>query len=177
MSAHLKYLRYVLVHKWYVLVYGLQLRVSLWQLLKHDLSKFSPAEWFPYVAKFYGEYPVYDKNDPDKWQRRGYYGPTTKEVNEGFSRAWLHHLHHNPHHWQHWILINDEERQETLPIPDKYIREMVADWCGAGMALNKPDVGQWYSLMYYKIDLHPSTRNTVEHYLLELGFSLDPHIA
>jgi hypothetical protein len=63
---HLKYLRYVLLHKFYVLRAGLAIRkvigdtgkevfvAWLWRLLVHDLSKFGRAEWSPYVANFYG---------------------------------------------------------------------------------------------------------------------------
>lgn len=57
MMPHLRYLWYVLRHKWYVFQAGRVLKVPVWQLLMHDLSKFTPAEWFPYVAYFYGPGP------------------------------------------------------------------------------------------------------------------------
>ena len=41
MLPHLRYLSYVLRHKWYVLWAGLWLGVPLWRLLIHDWSKFS----------------------------------------------------------------------------------------------------------------------------------------
>lgn len=65
MTAHLRYLKYVVLHKLYVLRAGLAIRKHvgievnmlawLWRLLVHDLSKFGRAEWGPYVAMFYGE--------------------------------------------------------------------------------------------------------------------------
>ena len=59
MKAHLKYLRYVLVHKWHVLQECWRLNIK-WRGIVHDLSKFSPAEWGPYVDRFYGgDWPSY----------------------------------------------------------------------------------------------------------------------
>ena len=54
MRAHLAYLRYVLIHKFYVLWGGIRLgAIPFWQLIIHDASKFSKAEWLPYVRQFY----------------------------------------------------------------------------------------------------------------------------
>ena len=47
MKAHLRYLGYVLRHKWFVLVAGLKVGAPLWRLLIHDWSKFTAAEWGP----------------------------------------------------------------------------------------------------------------------------------
>lgn len=44
MKPHIQYLWYVIRHKFFVFQAGLRLGVPLWQLLIHDLSKFSPAE-------------------------------------------------------------------------------------------------------------------------------------
>lgn len=54
----------------------------------------------------------------------------------------------------------------ALPMPDKYRREMLADWRGAGMAQGKPDTTAWYKENRDKIILHPETREWVEE---ELG--------
>ena len=51
--AHIRYLSYVIRHKWWVLVAGLRTKAPLWRLLIHDWSKFTPAEWTPYVRSFY----------------------------------------------------------------------------------------------------------------------------
>jgi len=54
MNAHLKYLSYVVRHKWFVFLAGLRVGgIPLWRLLIHDWSKFTPAEWRPYVQSFY----------------------------------------------------------------------------------------------------------------------------
>jgi hypothetical protein len=111
MKKHFKYLSYVIRHKWFVFLecckYGIPLRGIL-----HDMSKFKPCEWFPYVESFYGgphkplaEYSTYEKTN--------WWGVVERECKEtidaNFSRAWLHHQHCNPHHWQYWILRNDSD--------------------------------------------------------------------
>jgi len=153
MRAHLAYLAYVLRHKWFVFLAGITLGVPLWQLLIHDWSKFLPCEWFPYVGYF----------DTPKARQRG-------DAAARFDVAWNHHQKVQPHHWQHWLLItdSDEPRLRALPMPERYVREMVADWRGAGRALGTPDTVGWYAANTRKIILHPETRRRVEQ-LLEIG--------
>jgi hypothetical protein len=110
------------------------------------LSKFKPSEWFPYA------YTFYDEN-----------GDTRYLENEDFNIAWLHHQHRNPHHWQYWILKMDRGEEEVLRMPMKYIREMLADWMGAGKAITgKWEVYEWYQKNKDKMKMHPDTRETVE---------------
>lgn len=54
MKAHLHYASYVVRHKWFVFYAGLKIKAPLWRLVIHDWSKLTPAEWFPYVLRFYG---------------------------------------------------------------------------------------------------------------------------
>lgn len=50
-----------------------------------------------------------------------------------------------------------------MEIPEGFVREMVADWMGAGRAITgKWEVGSWYSKNQEKIELHPSSRALVE---------------
>lgn len=135
MKIHLKYLSYVVRHKYYVYRAGRFFGVGVWQLLKHDASKFLRSEWVPYANFFYG-------ND------RKYWSPLMR-------RAWKSHLARNPHHWEYW---NGQE------IPDRYVREMVADWAGAGKAIT----GKWSDLISWadenipKMNLHPKTAEKVD---------------
>lgn len=125
LKAHYLYLKYVLRHKLFVYQEGVKLGVGRWQLLKHDMSKFSRAEWTPYVLKFYGKhYPRSSKRARDH-----------KRIKREFDLAWLHHQHSNPHHWQRFVLLNDFGNPETcLEMPERYMLEMIADWKGAGRA-------------------------------------------
>lgn len=154
---HLRYLRYLIRHKWFVLLAGLRTGVPLWRLLIHDWSKFLPAEWFPYVEFFYGQQA--DKNEPDDFR---YWGAVTK-LRDPFDRAWLHHQHFNPHHWQYWILREDGGDTKYVSMPEHFAREMVADWCGAGRAITgRWEVWIWYAKNCHNILLNSNTVKLVE---------------
>lgn len=148
MKAHICYLSYVLRHKWFVFVAGLRVGAPLWALIIHDWSKFTPAEWGAYVHAFYA---------PD--------GSNQYKPSLAFDVAWNHHQKINPHHWQYWLLTMDAGDTRPLPMPERYIREMVADWMGAGRALGKPDVIGWYQAGKDQRTLHPETRLQVEEIL------------
>jgi uncharacterized protein DUF5662 len=150
--AHLRYLSYVLRHKWHVFYAGLFLGVPLWRLIIHDLSKFSRAEWTPYVDYFFGAWwPKEDNDHP---------------VRHAFELAWRHHWEHNPHHWNYWYRPEEDGTLRANWMPPTYVREMVADWYGAGMAQGKPDVAAWYQANT-AIQLHPSARYLVTQVLKE----------
>jgi hypothetical protein len=123
--AHLKYLRYVLLHKLRVFQAGRRTEAPLWRLIVHDMSKFRPSEWGPYTRFFYG--PTRRESDAP--------GPAEAEATDAFDRAWLLHQHRNPHHWQHWVLREDSGATKLLDMPDPLVREMVADWIGAGWVI------------------------------------------
>ena len=50
---------------------------------------------------------------------------------DAFKRAWLHHQR-QPHHWQAWCVVGDRGAIVPLPMPQRFVLEMVADWYGAG---------------------------------------------
>jgi hypothetical protein len=80
-----------------------------------------------------------------------------------FDRAWLHHQHRNPHHWQHWVLREDSGATKILAMPPHFVREMVADWMGAGRAITgKWDLPIWYAKNREKIQLHAASREIAE---------------
>lgn len=89
-------------------------RVGLyWQGLTHDLSKYSPTE-FREGARY--------------WQ--GTRSPNNAEREAtGVSLAWLHHKGRNRHHFEYWIDygINCDTMIHGVPIPRKYVAEMVCD--------------------------------------------------
>ena len=84
------------------------------------------------------------------------------ESSTAFHFAWLHHQR-QPHHWQAWVSIGDGGKLTPLPMPQRFILEMVADWYGAGKAIGgKNDIAGWYGKMREKILLDPATRVEVE---------------
>jgi hypothetical protein len=151
-KPHLRYASYVARHKWFVFRAGLKTKAPLWRLVIHDWSKLTPAEWFPYVASFYGKHG------------------RTPEVRAAFDGAWLHHQHRNPHHWQHWLLREDDGDTKALRMPPKLVREMVADWMGAGRAITgRWEVASWYEANAHKMLLHPDVRLQVENLIANRG--------
>lgn len=167
MRAHLRYLRYVILHKLAVFHAGWCMRRSVsqslipwvWRLLIHDWSKLTIAEWTPYVDMFYGP-KVGD----------------IKAKKNAFDLAWLHHIHANPHHWQHWILHEDSGRTLVL-IPDaKYVDEMLADWMGAGPKAKLMPMSErvaqtivWYAKNGLNMQLREIVRVRVEEWLMSLA--------
>jgi hypothetical protein len=153
-----RYLKYVLRHKWFVFVASWQLGVPLLGVM-HDLTKFSPDELGPYARHFYGL-----KAQTPRRDSTGYYKPTDTG-DPAFDFAWLLHQKRNKHHWQWWTLPEDDGGVKVLPMPDRYRREMLADWRGAGMAQGKPDTRAWYLANHHRMQLHPETRAWLEEQL------------
>ncbi len=83
-----------------------------WQGLTHDLSKYSPTEFWN-GAKFY----------------QGTRSPNNAErETKGYSEAWMHHKGRNPHHYEYWTDMNLQTRTyESVPVPRKYLAEMIMD--------------------------------------------------
>ena len=80
----------------------------VWQGLTHDLSKFSPSEFFESVKYFDGH------RSPIGVCRRA----------TGKSLAWLHHKGRNRHHIEYWL---DGDCAETPVMPYKYAVECICD--------------------------------------------------
>jgi len=138
-------MKYLIIHKWFVFLAGLKTKAPLWNLIIHDWSKILPSEFIPYANFFYNQ----------KLQN--------KENKDRFNYAWLFHQRRNPHHWQYWYLIRDNAPDFPMKMPEKYVREMVADWAGAGRAITgKWDVFTWYEKNKEKILLNPDTKTLVE---------------
>lgn len=150
-----KYLRFILRHKVGVYKAGRTLGVGRWQLLMHDMSKFSLAEFGPY-------YEYFNNRSSDPWK--------AEAQKNAFNIAWLHHIHRNKHHWNYWVFGASVEGIDAVRMPERYVREMVADWMGVSYALGKPpsDAKDWYLQNKDTMILHPATRSRVEA-LLNIG--------
>lgn len=146
MKRAFTYLRYVARHKWWVFVACRAAGVGFWQAVAHDWHKLLPDEFGPYMRTFYAA------------DGSGQYAPSNE-----FARAWHLHQKRGRHHWQHWLLTWDRGDTEPLPMPDKFVREMVADWYGAGRAITgKWEAREWYEKNRDKIRLEDRTRVRVE---------------
>ena len=106
----------------------------------HDVSKWSNEEYDAYDKYFYGK-------------------SKTKEVEEQFNFAWLHHIHANPHHWQHWVLINDDDGTHALEMPEEYVVEMFCDHASFSFKTgNLEEISKWYKDHKFNMILHRNTK-------------------
>ena len=149
---------FVTITKHRMLVCGGCFRVGLyWRGLTHDLSKYSPTEFW-IGAKYY----------------QGNRSPNTAEREEkGYSEAWMHHKGRNRHHYEYWTDLSKETKQyESLPMPRKYLVEMVMDRRAACMTYQGKNYTPGAALQYLrnsmeKNRMNPKTRQELD-YLLEM---------
>ena len=171
MKKFLFYLRYIVIHKYYVLREMIKCRL-FWRGLVHDFSKLLPYEFFPYMEYFY--------NNPDnqpyfkllKKQKTFNSDEITElhdlerkvyNIKRSFDYAWCKHQKKNPHHWQYWVLINDDGTLRPLEMPLVYRIEMYCDWFSAGMTINGYDnTLNWYIKNRNNMVLAPKTRQWIE---------------
>ncbi|MCD8241488.1 MAG: DUF5662 family protein, partial [Lachnospiraceae bacterium] len=101
-----------------------------WQGLTHDLSKYSPSEFWQ-GCRYY----------------QGFCSPNNAErMAKGYSSAWLHHKGRNKHHYEYWTDYNMEtHRMDGVKMPLKYVNEMIMD----RIAASKVYEGRKYTPVTY----------------------------
>lgn len=155
------HLKTVLVHKYWVFYYACKLGIP-WRGFKHDLSKFSPTEFWESVRYWDG------KSSPI---------PRCKE-DRGYSLAWQHHKGRNSHHYEYWVDYLDQGGV-AIKMPWKDFLEMAADWLGAGRAYwgKKFTLESEYQYVLTKLrtaKMHTSTAHSLEYIFKR--FSQDPNV-
>ncbi len=147
LKMYWNYLKYILEHKKNVFIEcwkdGLYLHA-----FTHDFSKFLPSEFIPYAKFFYKTNRSKNYNQSD-------------ENNENFLKGWNLHQKRNKHHWNYWVSITRKNEIIPLPMPKKYIKQMICDWKGMGRKFG----GNWKD--YYiknkeNFILHEDTKKILE---------------
>ena len=146
-------------HKLLVMKYCF--KVGLYkQGLLHDLSKYSPEEFWTGVYYYQGN------RSPNAAER---------EVH-GFSKAWLHHKGRNKHHFEYWIdfSIKKDDGLVGHKMPLNYVIEMVMDRIAASRIYKGNDYTDRSALEYYQreknfIIINPETRKLLERLLSMLA--------
>ena len=134
-----------------------------YQGLTHDLSKYSPSEFWV-GAKYY----------------QGFRSPNNAEREViGYSSAWLHHKGRNKHHYEYWFDYSSQLGKGIIParMPDKYVVEMFMDRIAASKTYNKDKYTDELPLKYYSkgmsdVLIEEHTRELLEkllHMLAEEG--------
>lgn len=123
------------------------------QGLLHDMSKYSPTEFWV-GAKYY----------------QGDRSPNNAEREDiGYSSAWLHHKGRNKHHFEYWTdySMGPKPKMQGVRMPMRYVAEMVADRYAACIAYNKDmydkkDAWTYYNRNGQYLDFDPDTRAVLE---------------
>lgn len=173
MRRYTSYIWYVLRHKWFVFWECLKLGVPIWIALAHDWDKFLPGMIVAYaraVRDKNGKDIRADKASPEfahAWMMHQH-----RNKHHWQHWLWVSFPSHNcgAPLWETDYMVWDNgeiqrvvkrssgntywyEQQELFPsdylvytlMPERWCREMLADWRGAGKAMRKPDTLAWYT--------------------------------
>lgn len=130
----------------------------LWQGLRHDLSKYSPAEFLTSAHFYLGN------RSPNEAEREAY----------GYSKAWMHHKGRNKHHFEYWTDYDLVTKiMSPVKMPVKYVKEMFCDRVAASKIYMGKDYTDEHPLAYFlrskgKRMIHPETSDFLEKLLTML---------
>ncbi len=129
------------------------------QGLFHDLSKYSPTEFWPGVKYYTGTH------SPNEGERR----------DKGYSLAWMHHKGRNRHHFEYWTDY-DMVTKKNAPVemPYRYVIEMFCDRVAASKIYNGDSYRQSDPLEYFmrgkdRRIIHEKTSDQIENLLRMLA--------
>lgn len=130
----------------------------LMQGLRHDLSKYTPAEFIP-GSKYYT-----GTKSPNE---------TEREI-LGYSSAWLHHKGRNKHHFEYWTDYNPADKIiKPIKMPIKYVKEMFCDRVAASKIYQGKNYTDSHPIEYFlkgksRRKIHPETSELLETWLTML---------
>lgn len=145
----LAHLKKIMTHRRWVRYYCFKAGLY-WQGLTHDLSKYSPTEF---------------------WESVKYYQGTSSPIiackkDKGYSMAWFHHRGRNKHHWEYWV---DDFDHGMIPklMPERYACEMFCDFLAAGRAYMGEDYSRqkeydWWTEKRKIYVMHPAVRDFID---------------
>ena len=130
-----------------------------WQGLWHDLSKYSPTEFWVGARHYQGD------RSPNEEERRLY----------GHSVAWMHHKGRNRHHFEYWTDYNPVTKQmEPVKMPLRFVAEMFCDRVAASKIYQGAAYTDRHPLEYFlsgkpRRRIHPETSALLEGWLTMLA--------
>lgn len=147
----IEYLNYIVRHKKLVLEKAFEAgEISIG--IFHDLSKFMPDEFFPFMR---WNYSIYGR----KAIGVEYVAVQHARCKASFEKALRKHYLRNKHHWNHWVYV-DEFGSNAVQMPEKYMKEMVLDWRAMSKAFTNDvdNTKNWYLGHRDSMVLHPLTK-------------------
>ena len=159
MLKGLQHFKTITYHK-YLVMKGCFSVGLYWQGICHDLSKYTPTEFWVGARYYQGN------RSPNNAERE----------DKGYSASWLHHKGRNKHHYEYWLDYSVKEIEGGMapaPMPVKYILEMMMDRIAAGKVYAGKSYTHHNPLRYYiggrdDAPLHEKTRQQMELFLLIL---------
>ncbi len=130
-----------------------------WQGLGHDLSKYTPAEFFAGVKYYQGT------RSPNEQER----------IEKGYSAAWMHHKGRNRHHFEYWTdYCTQSGKLEPVKMPLRFVAEMFCDRVAACKIYNGEHYQDRDPLDYFEKAkqrrmIHPDTAMLLESLLQMLA--------
>lgn len=130
MKNIIKHFILITKHKWVVFKLCCMAGIP-WRGIVHDLSKYSPTEFFESVKYYSGNHsPIREA-----------------KIEKGYSKAWLHHKGRNKHHFEYWIDVCAPDK--TPVIPFVYTVEMICDTMAAGIVYQGKNWEKGYQQTYF----------------------------
>lgn len=157
--AHpIKHFRTITKHRHKVIAHCFRAGIGF-QGLFHDLSKYSPTEFFEGAKNYLGT------RSPNEHAREIF----------GYSQAWLHHKGRNKHHFEYWRDVDIKTKQYVpVKMPMRYVVEMFCDRVAASKIYQGEKYTDRSALDYFlrggaKKKMHPETAELTEGWLLMLS--------
>ncbi len=154
----IKHLRTILRHRRLVRYHARRVGIG-WQGVTHDLSKFSPTEFWAGAKYFQGI------RSPNEGEREDY----------GYSVAWMHHKGRNRHHYEWWVDIDPKTHlYHAAEMPVRYLAEMFCDRIAASKVYGGERYTDDYALNYFRRghayeNMHPANVEMLERWLTILA--------
>jgi len=126
--------------------------------LLHDLSKYSPTEFFAGVRHFIGT------RSPNEGER----------AVKGYSAAWMHHKGRNRHHFEYWTDYSPETKLvEPVKMPIVFVKEMFCDRVAASKVYQGKDYTDAHPYEYFqrgkaRRKINKETSDLIESWLIML---------
>ena len=136
-----------------------------WQGLTHDLSKYSPTEFWVGARYYQGT------RSPNNAERE----------DKGLSTSWLHHKGRNRHHYEYWMDYSAKRHDGiagsgiiACRMPLRYVMEMFMDRIAASKTYNGAAYKDTDPIAYYRRGdtrqfLHPDPADLLESLLVLLA--------
>ncbi len=150
LNTIMRHRRHVIYHCWKA---GILRRGLL-----HDLSKYSPTEFFEGVRYFIGT------RSPNEGER----------AVKGYSDAWMHHKGRNRHHFEYWTDYNPQTKlMEPVKMPIVFVKEMFCDRVAASKVYQGKNYTDAHPYEYFqrgkgRRKINQQTSDLIEEWLIML---------